>query len=299
VTVVAITTVELPPALTSTGQAFTVVLLLSGVGAALYTFTLMATVVVEGGLPKRLAQRRYTRMLESIKDHFIVCGYGRIGSIVARQFQRQNVPFVVIERDPDRVQRAIEAGALAVEADASGEETLKRVGIDRARGLIAAVGTDAENVYAVLSARVLRPDLFIVGRAETEDTTRKLMTAGANHVISPYQIGAVQIAQTALRPAVVDFVELATGSDNLDLMMEEITIAPDSTLANQSIIQANLRQRYGVIVIGIQHEDRRMDFNPEPESPIRAGDKLVVLGRPDSLKQLEGEAGADHGRAAS
>jgi len=291
-TIITITTVgygEVHP-LSGAGQVFTVLLLVSGVGAALYTFTLLATVVVEGGLPKRLQRRRHLRMLENVKDHFIVCGYGRIGSIVAHQFQRQGVPFVVIERDPERLQAAVEDGAIAVEADASREDVLKRVGIERARGLIAAVGTDAENVYAVLSARVMRPDLFIVGRAETEDATRKLMRAGANRVISPYQIGAMQIAQTALRPAVVDFVELATSSDNLDLMMEEVTIAKSSTLADQSILQANLRQRYGIIVIGIQRQDRHMEFNPEPETAIRAGDKLVVLGRPDSLKRLEAGA---------
>jgi voltage-gated potassium channel len=289
-TVAAVTTVEAPDAKTWAGQMFTVVLLLSGVGAALYTFTLLATVVVEGGLPKRLARRRFERMLESLKDHYIICGYGRIGSVVARQFQRQQVPFVIIERDADRVQAAIEDGFLAVEADASREDVLHRVGIAAAKGLIAAVGTDAENVYAVLSARVLRPDLFIVGRAETEDATQKLKRAGANRVLSPYAIGGVQIAQTALRPAVVDFVELATGSEHLDLMMEQITVAPASAMCERSLIQANLRQKYGVIVVGIQRHEGRMEFNPEPDTAIRAGDKLVVLGRPDSLKKLEVEA---------
>ena len=289
-TVLALTTVESPSNLSRPGQVFTVLLLLGGVGAALYTFTLLATIVVEGGLPKRLQRRRQQRMLESLSDHFIVCGYGRIGSIVAQQFRRQHVPYVVVERDSERVQAAIEDGAIGVEADASREEVLKRVGIDRARGLIAAVGTDAENVYAVLTARLMRPDLFIVGRAETEDATEKLKRAGANRVISPYQIGAVQIAQTALRPAVVDFVELATSSDNLELAMEEITITPQSRFANRSILDASLRQQYGVIVVGIQREDRRMGFNPEPDTPIRPGDKLVVLGRPESLRRLEIEA---------
>jgi voltage-gated potassium channel len=272
------------------GQAFTTVLLLGGVGAALYTFTLLATVVVEGGLPKRLQRRRQARMLDTIKDHFIICGYGRIGSIVAHQFQRQKVPYVVVERDGARLQQAIESGALAFEADASREEVLKRVGIERARGLIAAVGTDAENVYTVLSARVLRPELFIVSRAETEDATIKLTRAGADRVISPYAIGAMQIAQTALRPAVVDFVALATSSESLELAMEEIPVAPTSPLVNQSIVNANLRQRFGVIVVGIQRTDRRMEFNPPPDAGLRAGDKLVVLGRPDSLKELELEA---------
>lgn len=181
-------------------------------------------------------------------------------------------------------------GLLAVQADASHEDVLKRVGIDRARGLIAAVGTDAENVYTVLSARVLRPDLFIIGRAEGDDATRKLLRAGANRVVSPYQIGAVQMAQTAIRPAVVDFLTLATSSDNLELAMEEITVEPTSSLVQKSLLDANLRQRFGVIVVAIQREDGRMEFNPEPDTAIRAGDKLVVLGRPNSLRQLEQEA---------
>ena len=291
-TIITVTTVgyEEVHKLSRPGQVFTVGLLISGVGAALYTFTLLATVVVEGGLPKRLQRRRHERMLDTITDHFIICGYGRIGSIVAQQFRRQRIPYVVVERNADRLQAAIEEGALGVEADASREDVLKRVGIERARGLIAAVGTDAENVYAVLSARVMRPDLFIVGRAETEDATIKLKRAGANRVVSPYQIGGVQIAQTALRPAVVDFMELATSSDNLELAMEQITIEAQSALANRSIVEANLRQKYGVIVIGIQREDSRMEFNPEPDTAIRPGDKLVVLGRPESLKRLEAEA---------
>jgi voltage-gated potassium channel len=293
-TIVTVTTVgyEEVHKLSRPGQVFTVALLLSGVGAALYTFTLLATVVVEGGLPKRLQRRRQERMLDTITDHFIICGYGRIGSIVAHQFRRQRVPYVVIERSAERLQTALADGALGVEADASREDVLKRVGIERARGLIAAVGTDAENVYAVLSARVMRPDLFIIGRAETDDATIKLKRAGANRVISPYQIGGVQIAQTALRPAVVDFMELATSSENLELAMEQVTVVAHSALANRSIVEANLRQKYGVIVIGIQREDSRMEFNPEPDTAIRPGDKLVVLGHPESLKRLDADAAA-------
>jgi len=291
VTVAAISTVELP-ALSPPGQFFSIVLLFAGISTALYTFTLVASVVVEGGLPKRLQRRRYARMLDTIKDHLIICGYGRIGSTIARHFKRQHIPFVVVERDPVRLQAAMDDGALAVEADASREEVLRRVGIDRARGLVAAVGTDAENVYAVLTARVLRPDLFIVSRAESDDATEKLKRAGADRVISPYQIGAMQMAQTAIRPAVVDFVELATSSESLELAMEEIAIPEQSALVGQTLMATNLRQRYGVIVVGIQRSDRSMEFNPEPDTKIRAGDKLVVLGRPDSLRKLETEAAA-------
>jgi voltage-gated potassium channel len=276
--------------LSRAGQAFTVVLIVSGVGTALYTFTLVATAIVEGGLPARLGERRQARMLEQLKDHFIVCGFGRIGSVIAREFERQRVPFVVIEREAARVQQAVEKGYPALGADASREDVLKAAGIERARGLIAAVGTDAENVYAVLTARVLRPDLFIVGRAEGEDSARKLRHAGADRVISPYQIGGQQIAQTAIRPAVVDFVELATSSENLELAMEEVTINRPSTLVDRSIVEANIRQRFGVIVVAIQRKNRNMEFNPEPDSRICEGDKLVVLGRGDSLRLLELEA---------
>jgi len=291
-TVTTITTVgfqEVHP-LSRAGQVFTVGVIGAGVGTAFYTFTLLASLVVEGGLHQRLSRRRRQRMLEELHDHFIVCGYGRIGSTIVGEFRRQNVPYVVIEHDPERVHEIIEAGGLAVLADASSEDVLRRVGIDRARGLIAAVGTDAENVYAVLTARVLRPDLYIIGRAETPDAERKLLRAGANRVVAPYRIGARELAQTALRPAVVDFFEMATGAGNLELAIEQVTIADDSGLVGRSIIDTNVRQRFGLIVVGIQRRAGRMEFNPPGDAVMQAGDQLVVLGRSDGLRDLEAAA---------
>jgi voltage-gated potassium channel len=273
--------------LSRAGEVFTVLLIFGGVGTALYTVTLLATVIVEGGLHRRFEQRRVTRMLNQIKDHFIVCGYGRIGSIIAAELHQQGVPLVIIERDPVRVRQAIDRGWLAVEADASREEVLAQAGIHRARGLIAAVGTDAENVFTVLTARVMRPDLFIIARVESEDAEHKLRRAGADRVISPYQIGANHIVQTALRPAVVDFVHLATSSDRLDLSMEQVHIKDDSPLAGQTIVDAGIRQKFGVIIVGIRRAGGAMEFNPEPEAIMRGGDELVVLGRTDSVKALE------------
>jgi voltage-gated potassium channel len=291
-TVITVTTVgyEEVHSLSRAGEIFTVILLFGGVGTALYTFTFLATAVVEGGLPKRLQRSRLTHMLDTITDHFIVCGYGRIGAIVTDQFQRQSIRFVIVERDTVRARAALNAGMLVVEADATREEVLKQAGIDRARGLIAAVGTDAENVYTVLSARVLNPSLFIVGRAEGEDSVRKMERAGANRVISPYQIGAIQMAQTALRPTVVDFVALATNAENFELSMEEITIGASSPISGKSLVDAKLRERFGVMVVAIQRDRQGMQFNPDFDATIGAGDKLVVLGRPDSLKKLEKEA---------
>ena len=288
-TVITVTTVgygEVHP-LSPAGRAFTVVILLTGVGAFFYAFTLFMALLAEGGLVERRERKRLARMLDNLVDHFIVCGFGRMGEIIAHEFARQKVPFVVIERNPERMHLAIEQGFLAVEADASNEEVLRRIGIARARGFVAAVSTDAENVYAVLSARLLNPNLFIVGRAETEDSRTKLMRAGADRVISPYQLGGLQLAQTALRPAVVDFVQLATSSENMDLNLEQVHITEGSSLAGRSLIDAGLRQRFGVVVVGIRRADGHMDFNPEPETSMRAGDDLVVLGRAESLKDLE------------
>jgi voltage-gated potassium channel len=291
-TVITVTTVgyrEVHP-LSRRGEAFTILLLIGGVATVLYTFSFVMARLVEGGLQERWFKRRHSRMLDELSQHFIVCGFGRMGHIIAREFFRQRIPFVIVERDGDRMRDALDLGYLAVEADASSEDVLRRVGIDRARGFIAAVSTDAENVYAVLTARLMAPHLFIIGRAETDDAKAKLIKAGADRVISPYQIGGVHLAQTALRPAVVDFVQLATSSENLELAMEQIRIGPGSPLATQSIVQANLRQKYGVIVVAIKRDDGSMEFNPAPDMRMQAGDDLVVLGRPANLRDLESAA---------
>ena len=288
-TVITVTTVgygEVHP-LSQAGRAFTVVILLSGVGAFFYAFTLFMSLLASGDVLARLERRRFGRMLETLQDHFILCGYGRMGEIIAREFARQRVPFIVVERNPERMHLAMEHGFLAVEADASNEEVLKRVRIDRARGLVAAVGTDAENVYAVLSARLLKPDLFIVGRAESEDARAKLRRAGADRVISPYHLGGLQLAQTAMRPAVVDFLDLATSSENMELNLEQVHIENESPFSGRSLIDAGLRQRFGVVVVGIRRASGKMDFNPAPETSICGGDDLVVLGPAASLKALE------------
>ncbi|MGE0042477.1 MAG: TrkA family potassium uptake protein [Vicinamibacterales bacterium] len=273
------------------GQAWTTFVLIVGVGTLFYTASLVLAFVVEGGLHGRFAHRRFRRMLDTVRDHFIICGYGRIGSIIAGEFRRQGVPYVVVDRDPARVHEVIAQGGLAVEADASREEVLERVGIHRARGLIAAVSTDAENVYTVLTARVLRPDLFIIARVSSEDAERKLRRAGADRVISPYELGGVQMAATALRPAVVDFMRLATSSERLDLAAEQILLGPDAAFLGQTIREAGLRQRFGVIVVAIKRAEGHMEFNPSPDARLVAGDQLVLLGHPEQLRALEAVAG--------
>jgi voltage-gated potassium channel len=269
------------------GQGFTLALILVGVGTALYTFSTFAAVVVEGGWPKYVEHWRIARMINKLSDHYVVCGYGRIGSIVANEFKRQNTPFVVVDRNVERVAAASQHGYLAFEGDASHEDTLKHVGITRARGLVAAVGTDAENVYAVLTARVLKTDLFIIARAEGEESISKLKRAGADRVISPYRIGAIQIAHTALRPAVVDFVEIATSSDNLELSIEEIRVEKGSELIGRPLSAAIPRNKMNVVVVGIQRAAGGMEFNPTADTVLNPHDHLIVLGSSATLKELE------------
>jgi voltage-gated potassium channel len=273
--------------LSPAGQAFTLALILVGVGTALYAFSVIAAVVVEGGWPRYVERWRYVRMISNLSDHYVICGYGRIGSIVAAEFARQKIRYVIVDRDAGRVAEANQRGHLAVEGDASREDTLRNLGIERARGLVAAVGTDAENVYAVLTARAMKNDLFIIARAEGEDSISKLKKAGADRVISPYRIGAVQIAQTALRPAVVDFVEIATSSDNLELSIEEIRVEAESTLAGRPLAEVIQRDKMNVVVVGIQHSHGPMEFNPTRSTVLHAGDHLIVLGSSSTLKELE------------
>ncbi len=268
------------------GQVFTILLIIGGVGTAFYTATLAATAVVEGGLHRGFERRRVLRMLDEIHDHFILCGYGRIGGFIANELHRQGVPFVVLERDPERAMEALEKGWLTLQADASQDGVLTRAGIARARGLITAVGTDAENVYTVLTARELRKDLFIIARVEADDAEHKLRRAGADRVISPYHIGASHIAQSALRPAVVDFVQLATTSGHLDLSMEQVRIRERSGLVGKTIVESGIRQKFGLIIVAIRRAEGTMEFNPSPETVIRSNDEMVVLGRPQSVKEL-------------
>jgi voltage-gated potassium channel len=292
-TIISLTTVgyrEVHP-LSRMGEAFTAVLLVGGVGTVLYSFTLLGARVIEGTLHNPWERRRVLHMLEQLENHFIVCGYGRIGAIVVDDFERQHVPYVVIERDPTRLQILRDAGRLVVEGDASSEDVLTKAGVARARGLIAAVSTDAENVYAILSARLMQPSLYIIGRAESDESARKLQKAGADRVISPYQIGGLHMAQLALRPAVVEFVQLATSSEFMDLSMEQVEVRTDGPLVGQTIVGANLRQGFGVIVVGIRRASGRMEFNPASDARMEAGDSLVLLGTTEQLGKLARHAG--------
>lgn len=224
------------------------------------------------------------KKIKDLKDHYIICGYGRMGRIIARELEEKNFAFVAIEKGNEALDKE---DALIYRGDATKDEVLKELGIDRARGLISVLPTDAENMYVVLSARELNPGLTIVARAGDEGSEKKLIRAGADRVVSPYHIGGLRIAHTVLKPAVVDFIEFATKSGNIDLQMEEIGIRDNSKLVGLTLDECGIGRELGIIIVGIKTQAGEMKFNPTFRSTINAGDTLIALGEISKLKILE------------
>jgi len=273
------------------GKVFTIVLIISGTGIIAYTLSSLIQFTLEGQLRKILGRKKLESRIGKLRDHYIICGYGRIGHLICREFQSRPTPFVIVEQNPNHIERLEREGCLYVEGDATDDETLQAAGIEHAKGLITAVTSDTDNVYITLTARGLNPKLFILARAGEEGAEKKLMRAGASKVISPYTIGANRMAQAILRPSVVDFIELATASEHLALQIEEIRIAADSVLAGKNLINSGIRQSMGIIIVGIKESDGKMTFNPPPEKNIEPNSVLIILGERPAISKLEKIAG--------
>ena len=225
--------------------------------------------------------------ISKLRNHYIICGFGRIGHLICRELQSRPVPFLVVEKDPHHIERLEREGFLYVEGDATEDDTLLAAGIHHAKGLITAVTSDTDNVYITLTARGLNPSLFILARAGEEGSEKKLMRAGASKVISPYTIGASRMAHAILRPSVVDFIEIATASEHLELQIEEIAIDAGSDLAGKTLVNSGIRRNMGIIIVGIKQTDGQMIFNPPPDKVIDPGSVLIILGKRQSINQLE------------
>jgi voltage-gated potassium channel len=271
--------------LSKPGMVFTITLILVGVGTVLYALSTGAKVILEGELQELFGRKRLEKKIKGMKGHYIVCGYGRMGKIICRELRHEKMPFVVIEKNIDTGENA--DGVLMLSGDATNDESLKEAGIDKAKGLISVLPTDAENLYVVLSARGLNPGLKIVARAGDEGSESKLIQAGANKAVSPYHIGGVRIAHTILRPTVVDFIEFATKSGNIELQMEEITIPKGADMAGKSLDQCGFGRELGIIIVGIKRGSGEMRFNPTFRTTIKEGDTLIALGEISKLKLLE------------
>jgi voltage-gated potassium channel len=224
-------------------------------------------------------------MLEQLNDHVIVCGYGRVGKSVVHQLRAERLQFVVIENEAERVLHLRELGHLALPGNAANEELLKAAGINRASGLVACAGSDAENVYIVLTARGLRPDLNIVARANYEESEAKLLRAGANRVMLPANIAGRRMVTMLVRPEVADYLDVISHASDLELLVEQISIAETSSLANKSLSEAELGQRWGITVLACAAHGR-MNLRPGADTLIEPGTRLIVLGTRDQLQEM-------------
>lgn len=292
-TVITLTTVgfnEVHP-LSPRGQVFTMFLALGGIFTLFYAASEIIRAVVSGELHDLLGRQRMERSLEKLHDHFIVCGFGRVGRMVCQEFSKQSLPFVVIERDAALLADFQLPHGIPLAGDAASDVVLKRAGVDRARALVTVVASDAENLYITMSSRLLNEKLFVVARAEDAHSEQKLLRAGANRVVSPHFLGGQRVAQAALRPTVVDFIELATRTEHVELQIEEMRIAASSKLAGVTLKEGRLREDFGVIIVAIKKLTGKMVFNPPSDTRLESGDILVAIGDRAHLEQLQRLAG--------
>jgi voltage-gated potassium channel len=292
-TVITLTTVGFREVreLDSLGRAWTGILAISGVAIIFGSVGLVAETFIAGAVSGNREKRRMAQALDKLEDHFILCGYGRVGSTVARELQHAQIRIVVVDINPDSIDRAARDGYLVVAGDATGDAVLEAAGIRRARGLITTTDSDANNVYVTLSARALNPDLFIVARANDEHAEAKLTQAGANRVVSPYSRAGRQIAELATRPRVADFIDFALSHGQLSFSIEELEVAQGDSIAGQLVGSLVAR---GIHPLAIARGPREYETNPAADRMLEAGDHLIVSGTAEALGQLRdgGPAGA-------
>lgn len=273
--------------LSHAGRVFNSFLIFFGVITMFVAIGAMTQSIIALELGEYFGKRRNRRMIEKLDKHFIVCGYGRVGHSAAQELKRAGVPFVVVDRDAERTERATQAGMLAVTADSTHDETLRTVRVERARGLISALATDADNLFVILSAKNLNPKLFVATRAAEAEAEEKLRRAGADALFAPYTTAGQRLAQAVLRPHVFQFFDLAMKGTGFDVDIEQVRVPESSGFAARSLEQMRIRRDLGVIVLGIRKADGAMLFNPAAETVICGGDYLIVMGEPANLRTLE------------
>ena len=287
-TVITISTVgfsELIP-LSVYGRIITILIISTGITIGAYTIGMLLRMFVEGELSKTFGRRKLEKNISALKGHFIICGFGRIGTIICEELSSENIPFVVIEEDPGKNEQLENEHYLYINMDATSEEALQKAGIINAKGIVTAVGSDANNVFITLTAKGLRPDIFVLARASDVKNEAKLVKAGASRVVSPYLLGGRRMAEVLKRPTVVDFIDIAMANNHLGLMMEEALIGSDSNLIGKNLIDSHLRQDYGVIIVAIKRSSGEMVFNPMPSETIGSGDVIVVIGKKEDLGRM-------------
>ena len=273
--------------LSQAGRIFNSFLIVFGVTTIFIAIGAMTQTIIELEFGDAIGKRRNKRMIDNLKDHYIICGYGRVGRGAAHELRHAGVPFVVVDNNPDRAERAMLAGMLAVAADSTQDETLRLVGIERARGLVAALATDADNLFVLLSAKGLNPQIYVATRAAEEGAEAKMRRAGADAVFAPYAMTGHRLAQSLLRPHVVQFLDFTTKDVGEDIAIEQVRVSGASEMVSKTIKEMQLRKEVGVIVMAIRKESGEMVFNPPAETAVQGGDYLIVMGRPGNLRTLE------------
>jgi len=268
------------------GRIFTILLIFMGMGIMAYTLGMVAQTMVDLQIRSVLGRRKLGLKIKSIKDHYILCGYGRIGRIVSQELKPKGLPMLVIDNNPDMKEVFENSNIPYIIDDATNEEVLAEAGIRKAKGLVSLVTSDADNLFITMTARGLNPDLFILVRADEESTQKKLLRAGADRVVLPYLIGGQKMAQTILRPAVTDFLEFTTHSKNMDLILEEMPVGEGSKLKGLTLIDSEIRKKMDVIIVAIEKGDGEMVFNPSSQTRIEMGDTLIALGKTSDLDRL-------------
>lgn len=287
-TVITVSTVgygEIHP-LTPVGRMLTMISIVANMTVGGYAIGVLVRVFISGELRQSFKRRRLEKQIENLKDHFIICGFGRIGGIICQELDADDVDFVVIEQSDEAVAEIEKRGYLYLQMDATSDEALLRAGVMKARGVVTAVRDDANNVFITLTARGLRPDIFVLSRTSDVKNEGKLKRAGATKVVSPYFLGGRRMAQVLRRPTVVDFIDIATMGNKFGLIMDELVVHEKSGLVGKNLIDSHLRQDYGVIIVGIKKKEGNMIFNPLPTETLDAGDVLVLLGRKEDVKRL-------------
>jgi voltage-gated potassium channel len=287
-TIISISTVgfsEIVP-LTTLGRTITIIIIVLGISVGTYTIGIIARWFVEGELRKIFGRRKLQKQIHELKNHFIICGYGRIGRIICSELHEDQLDFVVIEQDVSAIADLEDEKYLYLHMDATSEEALLAAGIMQAKGIVTAVNSDANNVFISLTAKGLRPDIIILARASEEKNEQKLRKAGATYVVSPYSMGARRMAHILKRPTVVDFIDIATMGNKLGLLMEEARIGTHSKFIGKNLVDSRLRQDFGVIIVAIKKMSGEMKFNPIPSDTLEAGDVIVVIGKKEDLKRM-------------
>jgi voltage-gated potassium channel len=268
-------------------RILTIFLVLAGISIFAYIGSLVVEAIARGVIGGMWAERRRRRTIQALRDHYIICGFGRVGRRVAEEFRHEGAPFVVLDFSVDAKAAAEEAGVLFIEGNGTDDQDLLRAGLQRARGLVAASDDDADNLYITLSARTVKPDLLIVARASNEEASKKIRLAGADRIVQPYQAAGRMMASLMLRPQVTAFVDVVTSSTGSDLRFEEIEVTDACGQGGKSIRDLDIRKETGALIVALRKRDGTFDTTPTPQAVLEVGDVLIAAGTEEELRALE------------